>query len=40
MTEGISRELKQYSIAAIALSPGFIRTERVAGAFESAGNKS
>jgi NAD(P)-dependent dehydrogenase (short-subunit alcohol dehydrogenase family) len=39
MTRGMARELRQYSIAAIALAPGFIRTERVAGAFEAAGNK-
>src|SRR4029077_9088551 len=39
MTYGIARELQQHGIAAVALAPGFIRTERVAGAFEAVGNK-
>jgi NAD(P)-dependent dehydrogenase (short-subunit alcohol dehydrogenase family) len=39
MIFGISRELKPFNIAAVALAPGFMRTERVAGAFEAAGNK-
>jgi NAD(P)-dependent dehydrogenase (short-subunit alcohol dehydrogenase family) len=39
MTYGMARELKPYNVAAIALAPGFMRTERVAAAFEAAGNK-
>ena len=39
MTYGMARELKTHSIAAIALAPGFMRTERVASAFEAASNK-
>jgi NAD(P)-dependent dehydrogenase (short-subunit alcohol dehydrogenase family) len=39
MTYGMARELRQHGIAAVALAPGFIRTERVAAAFEAAGNK-
>ena len=39
MTYGIARDLRQHNIAAVALAPGFIRTERVAAAFEAAGNK-
>jgi NAD(P)-dependent dehydrogenase (short-subunit alcohol dehydrogenase family) len=39
MTYGLARELKPHNIAAIALAPGFMRTERVAAAFEAAGNK-
>jgi NAD(P)-dependent dehydrogenase (short-subunit alcohol dehydrogenase family) len=39
MTYGIERELRPHNIAAVAIAPGFIRTERVAGAFEAAGNK-
>jgi NAD(P)-dependent dehydrogenase (short-subunit alcohol dehydrogenase family) len=39
MTYGIARELKPYNVAAIALAPGFMRTERVAAAFEAGGNK-
>jgi NAD(P)-dependent dehydrogenase (short-subunit alcohol dehydrogenase family) len=39
MSYGMARELRPHSIAAIALAPGFMRTERVAGAFEAAGNK-
>jgi NAD(P)-dependent dehydrogenase (short-subunit alcohol dehydrogenase family) len=39
MIYGIARELKPHNIAAVALAPGFMRTERVAGAFESAGNR-
>jgi NAD(P)-dependent dehydrogenase (short-subunit alcohol dehydrogenase family) len=39
LTRGLARELTPHRIAAIALAPGFIRTERVAGAFEAAGNK-
>lgn len=39
MTYGMARELRPHNIAAIALAPGFMRTERVAAAFEAAGNK-
>lgn len=39
MIYGIARELRPHNIAAVALAPGFMRTERVAGAFEAAGNK-
>lgn len=39
MTYGIARDLKPYNVAAIALAPGFMRTERVAAAFEAFGNK-
>jgi NAD(P)-dependent dehydrogenase (short-subunit alcohol dehydrogenase family) len=39
MTYGLARELKPHHIAAVAVAPGFMRTERVAGAFEAAGNK-
>jgi NAD(P)-dependent dehydrogenase (short-subunit alcohol dehydrogenase family) len=39
MTFGLARELKPHNIAALALAPGFMRTERVAGAFEAAGSK-
>jgi NAD(P)-dependent dehydrogenase (short-subunit alcohol dehydrogenase family) len=39
MTYGIALELRPHNIAAIALAPGFMRTERVARAFEAAGNK-
>jgi len=39
MTYGMARELKTHHIAVVALAPGFMRTERVAGAFEAAGNK-
>jgi NAD(P)-dependent dehydrogenase (short-subunit alcohol dehydrogenase family) len=39
MTYGMARELRQHGIAAIALAPGFMRTERVAAAFEAAGNR-
>jgi NAD(P)-dependent dehydrogenase (short-subunit alcohol dehydrogenase family) len=39
MTYGMARELKPHNIAAIALAPGFMRTERVTRAFEAAGNK-
>lgn len=35
----MARELRPHGIAAAAVAPGFIRTERVAGAFEAAGNK-
>ena len=38
MTRGMARELRPHHIAVLALAPGFIRTERVAGAFEAAGN--
>jgi NAD(P)-dependent dehydrogenase (short-subunit alcohol dehydrogenase family) len=38
MTWGMARELRPHNIAAIAVAPGFMRTERVAKAFESAGN--
>ena len=39
MIYGIARDLRPHNIAAVALAPGFIRTERVAAAFEAAGNK-
>jgi NAD(P)-dependent dehydrogenase (short-subunit alcohol dehydrogenase family) len=39
LTFGLAQELKPHNIAAVALAPGFMRTERVAGAFEAAGNK-
>lgn len=39
MTYGMARELRPHNIAAIALAPGFMRTERVAAAFEAVGNK-
>jgi NAD(P)-dependent dehydrogenase (short-subunit alcohol dehydrogenase family) len=39
MTYGMARELRPYNIAAIALAPGFMRTERVAAAFEAVGNQ-
>jgi NAD(P)-dependent dehydrogenase (short-subunit alcohol dehydrogenase family) len=39
MTWGLARELKPHNIAAVAVAPGFMRTERVAGAFEAVGNK-
>jgi len=39
MIFGLARELRPHNIAAVALAPGFMRTERVAGAFEAAGNK-
>ena len=39
MTYGMARELKPHNIAAVALAPGFIRTERVVAAFEAVGNR-
>ncbi|HZS06335.1 MAG TPA: SDR family NAD(P)-dependent oxidoreductase [Blastocatellia bacterium] len=39
MTDGMARELKAHNIAAVALAPGFMRTERVAAAFEAVGNR-
>jgi len=39
LTYGLARELKPHNIASIALAPGFMRTERVASAFEAVGNK-
>jgi NAD(P)-dependent dehydrogenase (short-subunit alcohol dehydrogenase family) len=39
MVFGMARDLKAYKITVIAVAPGFMRTERVAGAFEAAGNK-
>jgi len=39
MAFGMAKELKKRNIAAVALSPGFIRTERVAAAFDAAGMK-
>jgi NAD(P)-dependent dehydrogenase (short-subunit alcohol dehydrogenase family) len=39
MTYGIARELRPHNVAAIALAPGFMRTERVAAAFEAVANK-
>jgi NAD(P)-dependent dehydrogenase (short-subunit alcohol dehydrogenase family) len=39
MIFGMAREFRPHNVAAVALAPGFMRTERVAGAFEAAGNK-
>ena len=39
MTYGMARELTSHNIAALALAPGFMRTERVAAAFERVGSK-
>lgn len=39
LTYGLARELRPHNIAAVALAPGFMRTERVAAAFEAAGNR-
>jgi NAD(P)-dependent dehydrogenase (short-subunit alcohol dehydrogenase family) len=39
MTFAAARELRPHNIASVALAPGFMRTERVAAAFEAAGNK-
>ena len=39
MTYGMARELRPHRIAAVALAPGFIRTERVAASFEAVGNR-
>jgi len=39
MAFGMAKELKDHNIAAVALAPGFVRTERVVGAFEVAGHK-
>jgi NAD(P)-dependent dehydrogenase (short-subunit alcohol dehydrogenase family) len=39
MTYGIARELRPHNIAAIAVAPGFMRTERVVAAFERIGNR-
>jgi NAD(P)-dependent dehydrogenase (short-subunit alcohol dehydrogenase family) len=39
MTCGMARELRPHNIAALALAPGFIRTERVVAAFEAVDNK-
>jgi NAD(P)-dependent dehydrogenase (short-subunit alcohol dehydrogenase family) len=39
MAFGMARELKKHNIAAVSLAPGFIRTERVAAAFDAAGMK-
>jgi NAD(P)-dependent dehydrogenase (short-subunit alcohol dehydrogenase family) len=39
MTYGMARELRPHNIAVVALAPGFIRTERVAAAFEAVGNR-
>jgi NAD(P)-dependent dehydrogenase (short-subunit alcohol dehydrogenase family) len=39
MTYGLARELRPHNIGVVALAPGFMRTERVAAAFEGAGNK-
>jgi len=39
LTFGLAKELKPHNVSAIALAPGFMRTERVAGAFEAAGRK-
>jgi NAD(P)-dependent dehydrogenase (short-subunit alcohol dehydrogenase family) len=39
MTRAMARELRPQHVAVIGLGPGFIRTERIAAAFEAAGNK-
>jgi NAD(P)-dependent dehydrogenase (short-subunit alcohol dehydrogenase family) len=39
MTFAMARDLGPFNIAAVALAPGFMRTERVAASFEAAGNK-
>ena len=39
LTAAMARELRSHHIGVVALAPGFMRTERVAGAFEAAGNK-
>ena len=39
ITFGMARDLRPHSVATLALAPGFIRTERVASAFEAIGNK-
>lgn len=39
MASGLARELKAHGIAALALAPGFMRTERVAATFEAVGNR-
>ncbi len=39
MAFGMAQELKEHNVAAVALAPGFVRTERVAAAFEAAGQK-
>ena len=39
MAFGMARELRKHNIAAVSLAPGFIRTERVAAAFDAAGMK-
>jgi NAD(P)-dependent dehydrogenase (short-subunit alcohol dehydrogenase family) len=39
MTIGMARDLMPHNVAALALAPGFMRTERVARSFEAAGNK-
>lgn len=39
MTYGIARDLRTRNVAAIAVGPGFMRTERVVAAFEAVGNK-
>jgi NAD(P)-dependent dehydrogenase (short-subunit alcohol dehydrogenase family) len=40
LTRGMARELRPHHVAVLALAPGFMRTERVASAFEAAGDKS
>ena len=37
MSHGMAQELKKHGVAAVALTPGFMRTERVAAAFKAAG---
>jgi NAD(P)-dependent dehydrogenase (short-subunit alcohol dehydrogenase family) len=37
MSFGMAQELQKHHIAAVALTPGFIRTERVAASFNAAG---
>jgi NAD(P)-dependent dehydrogenase (short-subunit alcohol dehydrogenase family) len=39
MIYGMAREFRPHNVTAVAVAPGFMRTERVAGAFEAAGNK-
>jgi NAD(P)-dependent dehydrogenase (short-subunit alcohol dehydrogenase family) len=39
ITYGLAREVRPHNVAVVALAPGFMRTERVAAAFEAVGNK-
>src|SRR5262245_47801195 len=40
MTRAMARDLRPHNVVVIGLGPGFMRTERVAAAFEAAGDKS